>query len=139
MAKLNEIPDKSPFRVPEGYFEDVTRKIISETTGTKNTERKPVIHFRFKSVLLAAASIAGFVVLSYTAVKLLSAERIRLNHSEVIMEDYSSPYNDIDIYSLEENAASLVIPENGPDASKSDIIDYLLLENIEISEIYEQL
>jgi hypothetical protein len=47
--------------------------------------------------------------------------------------------NDIDIQSLEENAASLVLPEEAPEVNKTDIIDYLLLENIEINDIYEQL
>jgi hypothetical protein len=47
--------------------------------------------------------------------------------------------NDLDIYYLEENAASLVIPAEVPDVSKAEIIEYLVLENIEISDIYEQL
>ena len=41
--------------------------------------------------------------------------------------------------SLEENASSLVLSDEGPDVSKKDIIDYLMLENIEINDIYEQL
>ena len=40
---------------------------------------------------------------------------------------------------LEENTASLIQFEEGPNVSKSEIIDYLLLENIEIEDIYEQL
>ena len=31
------------------------------------------------------------------------------------------------------------MPEQGPDVSKAEIIEYLLLENIEINDIYEQL
>ena len=34
--------------------------------------------------------------------------------------------NDIDISSLEEDASSLVLSEEGPDVSKKDIIDYLI-------------
>ena len=40
--------------------------------------------------------------------------------------------NDIDISTLEENASSLV-SEQVPDVPHKDIIDYLLLENIEIN------
>jgi hypothetical protein len=47
--------------------------------------------------------------------------------------------NDIDILSLEEKAALLGLSDEGADINKSDIINYLLLENIEINEIYEQL
>jgi len=28
MNKLNEIPEKNPFKVPDNYFEEVNRKII---------------------------------------------------------------------------------------------------------------
>jgi len=47
--------------------------------------------------------------------------------------------NDIDISSLEEKASTLVLSEEGPAVSKKDIIDYLLLENIELNDIYEHL
>jgi hypothetical protein len=47
--------------------------------------------------------------------------------------------NDIDILSLEESAASLGFSEEGTEVDKKDIIDYLLLENIEINDIYEKL
>jgi hypothetical protein len=33
MKKLNETPGKNPFKVPENYFEEVNRKILSETAG----------------------------------------------------------------------------------------------------------
>jgi hypothetical protein len=54
-------------------------------------------------------------------------------------ENTESYINDLDISSIEEDASSLVLQEEGPDVSKKDIIDYLLSENIEISDIYEQL
>ena len=140
MKKLVKIKERNPFRVPEGYFEEVNRKIISATSGTGKTESRPVHAFRFRPYLLAAASVAGFIVLSYAAIKFIVPHRIEKQASEVTNEVYFSPYfNDLDIYSLEENASTLAIPEYGPDVSKAEIIEYLVLENIEISEIYEQL
>jgi hypothetical protein len=47
--------------------------------------------------------------------------------------------NDIDVSAIEEKASSIVLSEEGPEVSKKDIIDYLLLENIELSDIYEKL
>ena len=95
---------------------------------------------RFRTYLLIAASVAGFILISYTAIKLLTADKINSQVSEVIYDVNSDSYiNDIDISSLEENASSLVLSEEGPDVSKTYIIDYLLLENIEINDIYEQL
>ena len=35
MKKLNDIDKKNPFKVPDNYFEDVNRKIISATSGVE--------------------------------------------------------------------------------------------------------
>jgi len=140
MKKLDNIPDRNPFRVPDGYFEDVNRKMIISATGNRHRDSRRGLFYRLRPYLLAAASVTGFVLLSYTAIRLLTTHRINHPESEAAIEDYFSPYiNDLDIYSLEENAASQVIPEQRPDVSKAEIVEYLVLENIEISEIYEQL
>jgi hypothetical protein len=140
MKKLDITERKNPFRVPGGYFEEVNKRIISATSGKSQEERRPVKSFRFKPYLLAAASIAGFIILSYTAMKILVPQWSDLKESEVIQDEFFSPYLDeLDIYALEENAASLSIPDQGPDVSKAEIIEYLMLENIEIGDIYEQL
>jgi hypothetical protein len=47
--------------------------------------------------------------------------------------------NDIDLIVLEEKAVSLEIPEERPRVDNQDIIDYLIKENIDINDIYEQL
>ena len=139
MNKIENRPDKNPFKVPEGYFDEVNNRIIGATSGKIPDEKRSIIHHHFRPLLLAAASIAGFVILSYTAIMLINSRRI--SHTAGIMtEDYFSPaFNDLDIYSIEENAASVAVPEQGPDVSKSEIIDYLVLDNVEINEIYEQL
>jgi hypothetical protein len=140
MKKLDKIPGKNPFRVPDGYFEEVNRNIIAVANGKNHNDSKAGLFHRLKPYLLAAASVAGFILLSYTAIRLLPLHQINREESEAAFEDYYSPYiNDLDIYSLEENAASLAIPEQGPDVSKAEIIEYLVLENIEINDIYEQL
>lgn len=139
MQKLNEIPDNNPFKVPENYFEEVNSKIISTTSGYNQEVRKIGSYNRFRPYFLIAASVTGFILLGYAAVKMLTPGRINSQVSEVMFEEYSESYiNDIEIITLEENAASLFLSEEVPDVNKSDIIDYLLLENIEISYI-EQL
>jgi hypothetical protein len=140
MKKLNEIPGKNPFKVPENYFEDVNRKIISATSGYDMDVKKRVQVKRLRPYLAVAASVAAFILLSYTALKLLTPDSINLQVSEVINGNYSTPYeNDIDIFTLEENVASLLPEDEGLFANETDIIDYLILENIDISDIYEQL
>ena len=140
MKKFDKISGKNPFRVPEGYFEEVNKKIFSATSGNSHGARRSGVSFRLRPYLLAAASIAGFVILSYTTVRIIAPRVFNMHESELIPDDYFSPYlNDLDIYYLEENAALLTIPDQGPDLSKAEIIEYLVLENIEISDIYEQL
>jgi hypothetical protein len=140
MQKLNDITGKNPFKVPENYFEDVNRKIISAASGHVAELKKAGLYKRLRPYFLIAATVTGFVFLSYTAVKLLNAGKITSQASEVINEENAGSYiNDIDILTLEENAAPLDLSEEGPDVNKTDIIDYLMLNNIEISDIYEQL
>lgn len=140
MKKLNDIPRKNPFRVPDNYFEEVNRKIISVTSGIDQEVRKVSIYNRFRTSLLIAASFAGLILISYTAIKLLTPVKINSQVSEVLLEINPDSYiNDIDLSSLEEDASSLILYEEGPDVSKKDIIDYLLSENVELNDIYEQL
>jgi hypothetical protein len=140
MNKLSNIPDKNPFRVPDNYFEEVNRKIISATSGIDQEVRKAGFYYRFRTSLLIAASVAGFIIISYTAMKLFIPDNKKSQVSEVLSEMNPDSYiNDIDISSLEEDASSFIAPEAGPDVSKKDIIDYLLFENIEVNDIYEHL
>lgn len=140
MKKLIDIPDKNPFKVPENYFEEVNRKIISDISGYNLKVKKIGLYNRFRPYLLIAASVTGLIILSYTAVKLLTPNKMNLPVSDVVYDENSvQDINDIDIISLEERIASMANSEEEPDVNKTDIIDYLLLENIEINDIYEQL
>jgi len=140
MQKLNDIPEKSPFKVPDNYFEEVNRKIISVTSGSDKEVRKVRIYNRFRTNLLIAASVAGLILISYATIKLLTPENRNSQVSEVLHEINPDSYiNDIDISSLEEDASSLVLPDEGPDVSKKEIIDYLLLNNVDLNDIYERL
>jgi hypothetical protein len=140
MKKINDIPDKNPFKVPESYFEEVNRKIISATSGYELEIRKVSFYNRFRTRLLVAASIGGFIIISFTAIRLLSRDKRNFEVSQVLNEiNTDSIINEIDLSSLEENASSIVLSEEGLDVSKKDIIDYLLINNVDINDIYEQL
>lgn len=141
MHKLNEIQNLSPFKVPENYFEDVNRKIISATSEEYNHEVKMIgLYSRFRTYFLIAASVTGIFILSYTTLKLLTPFTENSILSEVLYEEIPELYiNDIDILTLEENVSSLIFSVSESQMNKPVIIDYLLLENIEIDEIYEKL
>ena len=140
MTNLNEIPPKNPFKVPSNYFDDVNRKIISVTSDIEPEVRKISFYNRFRTSILIAASVAGFIILSYGTVRLFISDRSKSTVSEMLNEiNPDSLINDIDIASIEESASSLALPQEGLDVSRKDIIDYLLLENVEINDIYERL
>ena len=140
MQKLNDIPDKNPFKVPDNYFEEVNRKIISATSGFDQEVKVIRTYNRFRTYLLIAASVAGFILISFAAIKLLTPGKSNPQVSEVFYGvNPDSCLNDIDISSLEEKASSIVFSEERPEVSNNDIIEYLLLENIELNDIYEKL
>lgn len=140
MKKLTDIPDKNPFKVPDNYFEEVNRKIISVTAGAELEIKKASSPNRFRTIFLIAASFLGFILIGYTALVLFTSEKKNNQVSAVLQEMSPDAYiNDIDISSLEEDASSLVLSEGGTGVSKPEIIEYLLQNNIEINEIYEHL
>jgi hypothetical protein len=140
MKKFKDIPDKNPFKVPDNYFEEVNRKIISATVGIEQETKKISMYNRFRPYLLIAASVTGLILITYSALTVFNNNRNSNKLSESYYnEDYQLYLNELDIATLEDNTASLIQLEEGPDVSKSEIIDYLLQENIEIEEIYEQL
>ncbi len=59
---------------------------------------------------------------------------------EISLQEFSESYlNDIDLLTLEEKAGSLTPYEDVPNVNNTEIIEYLLLENINENEIYELL
>jgi len=140
MKNLDEIKAKNPFKVPDGYFEEVNRKVISATTGSGDEKTEPVKSFRLHPYLMVAASIAGFILLSYTGLKIYNSAKTKREIPGLTLSEYQiTLMNEIDILTLEESAENMVFTEEVPNVDKSDIIDYLLLENVQLSDIYEQL
>jgi hypothetical protein len=140
MKRIEDIPGKNPFKVPDSYFEDVNRRIIAATNGENRFAKKPGILLRLRPYILVAASVAGFVILSYTAAILFSGKESDMGQEDLSALTFSESYiNDIDLYTLEESAASYDIHDGISGVENSEIINYLMLENIEINEIFEQL
>ena len=81
MKNLNDQNKKNPFRIPENYFAEVNMKIISATSSVPSADDKkigrPGIYNRFRTRLLIAASITGFILLSWYCIKDLFRSKIR--------------------------------------------------------------
>lgn len=144
MKESDKIPGKNPFKVPDDYFEDVNRKIISATvedeTSTEPEVRKIRLFDRLRPVLAVAASVTVLVLLTYTVLMVFLPDSKSSKMPEISLIEFSDSFlDDIDIQTLEENVDPTAFYDKVPDVSNSEIIDYLILENIEINDIYELL
>jgi len=140
MKKLDEIKGKNPFKVPESYFEEVNRKIIASTAGTETEASQKGLYRRLRPILAAAASVAVLILLGYATLKIFFPSDNAKRIPEISLQEFSDTYlNDIDVLSLEEAVDPAAFYDKVPDVSNSEIIDYLVLENIDLNEIYELL
>ena len=137
MNNTDQIPNKNPFKVPENYFTEVNRKIISATTGETEKPASMGIYRKIRPYLLAAASVSGFIIISYFTLMIITSRKdVEANFTNRITMPY---INDIDIYSIEESIGAIDITEGLHDIKKTDIVDYLIHENIEADAIIEML
>jgi hypothetical protein len=140
MKEFKEISEKSPFKVPENYFEEVNRKIITSTSGYGSMVKEKNLYRKLIPYLAVAASVALLTLLSYTTIYVISSGRNKPIMPEISLNEFSDNYfNDIDILTLEQNAGSIDPDIAQLNINSNDIIDYLLFENIEINVLHEQL
>jgi hypothetical protein len=140
MKELNEISNRNPFTIPENYFEEATRKIISSTAGNHSEVKVRSIYSKLRPYFAVAASIAFLSLLSYTAIHFINKTKTAERAPEISLNEFSENYlNDIDNLTLEENVGSIEQIVTSINLNSKDIIDYLVLENIDINDIYGQL
>lgn len=140
MKELKDISKQNPFKVPENYFEEVNRKILTETSGIESGGIMKGVVMRLSPYLAVAASIAVLVVFSYTAFRFFNPAKNTSGLPGITLSEFTDNYlDDIDILTLEENAATTGLFIEVTGFNNNDIIDYLVLENIDIYDIHEQL
>jgi len=140
MKTSDKIPPGNPFKVPEKYFEGLNSRIIASTVEVQDKKNKSGLYVRLKPFLAIAASVAVLALLTYTGMILFSPRSESALLSGIPVEEYPETIlNEIDILTLEGNLVLTEIPDMEPGINEKDIIDYLLLENIDVNEIQEQL
>jgi len=138
MKDLKEIADKNPFGVPENYFEELNSKIIASTAGSEPETRTKGLYRRLKPYLAVAASVAVLVLLSYTALKVFDPSDKKGEIPYMSFQEFSETYlYDIDVLTLEENLTAIASNNQLPDVSNEEIFDFLILENVDLNDIYE--
>jgi hypothetical protein len=141
--KLNdEIKKKNPFRVPDGYFESLTERTMSAIKEVFEEEEKPVRRLHLRPYLALAAAVLGFAVITTVMVKLVSGDRgtkVKASDSEIFAD---LAVEEIDTYMIESEwskTEAADITSEKEDISTDAIIDYLMMEGIDINDIYELL
>lgn len=138
MEDFKETADRNPFRVPENYFEDLNERIKSSSEGIEQVKKNKGLYHRMRPFLAAAASVALLFALSYISLKIFRPSSGREDLPEISLQEFTDTYLDeIDIFTIEEVISPVAFYEEIPDVSNNDIIDYLLLENIKLNDIYE--
>ena len=140
MKTSDKIPTGNPFKVPEKYFEELNNRIIASTVESKHKKEKPGLYVRLRPFLAIAAAVAVLALLTYTGMNLFSPRNESALLSGIPVEEYPEAIlNEVDILTLEGNLVFTEIPDMEPGINEKDIIDYLVLENIDINELQEQL
>ena len=154
MKLNNEIKSTNPFRVPEGYFDNLTEKMMSAVreSGKQDIsdagEEKPVRKISLRPYLALAAAIAGFALVTTFMVRLVRNDRAATMQSEDYGYFADLAADEIDIYMIEnelrnaEQADVTVWLEEETlekEISTEAIIDYLTTEDIDLNDIYELL
>jgi hypothetical protein len=140
MKPTEDIPRKNPFKIPENYFEEVNRKIMSATAGGEPIVFKKGLYRKLRPWLAIAASVAVFTLLGYGAVKVFLPGNRNMEVPEISLQEFTETYfDDIDLSTLEESVASIIPFPEGPDVNSRELIEYLMLEDISENEIYELL
>jgi len=138
MKELKDIPKHNPFKVPEKYFEDLEGRILKATTGAKVLKARKGVIRRVLPYLAAAASVALLALLGYSFFYGgPDGDRAELVTEATVNELTEGYLNDIDLYTLEDRVAGSGSFLERSGAEESDIIDYLISENIDVSDIYE--
>ena len=115
---LSEYGNKRPFKLPEGYFDNLDEQIISQIVevkdDTNNHEKvniKPIRRFR---PLLIAASFVGLIVVGEASINLFqqyqSAEKVETKVNKLMMQPTSQ--KKIDSSEMEEAEEYMMIDQD---------------------------
>jgi len=129
-TKIEDIPKDGMFNVPEGYFENFTGRVMQKVEAlTPDTRPARTIPLKSRRVLLVAASIAGFIILSFAGYRAL-----HIKHENNLLSQ-ADTYEIVDYYAsdFEENILIGNLPETKPASeTESDaMISYLVDEGID--------
>ncbi len=143
MKPEDEIKNSNPFKVPDGYFENLTDRTMSAISKIRKeeetVEKRPARKVSLRPYLALAAAIVGFAVIATVMIRLVTGP-VKDNAGNYTTELYSDlALEDIDTYLIESELSQAGVTENpelDETVSSEAIIDYLLQENVDVDDIY---
>ena len=142
--KNNDFPGEAgkelPFKAPDGYFDQFTERLQSRMQQEKQLSWMGRTYQLIRPQLAMAAIIIGFVVISYTGIRIILNDRITepsIMEIAYALDDYLYDMDD-------ELLISTIIEEeieigwiNGGYES-DDIMDYLMEEEIDYTNLIDE-
>ncbi len=132
MTDRSKIKDKNPFRVPDNYFSEVSRKIYERTEAPGRLKSKNRVIGLVKPALMLAAAMMAFAIISYTGLRLLFPE-----YGETDEENFTELLYQFDEVELIDKLTEQEPDDDIQSAEPDEIIDYLLDHDIEYTSIME--
>lgn len=140
MKTDNKIEKKEPFRVPDGYFESLSDRVIisvkkkeeNSGTGYKNKGGFRRIHY----YLAVAAIVTGMAVISSVVIKLVSKPD---NNFYALSGSATNLYEllteEIDIYTIESEYINSAESNNASHVLPDDFSESMIIENLDETDI----
>ena len=143
----DKIKNSNPFKVPDGYFDTLTERTMSAIRESREQEETPestlvpVRSLNYKPFLALAAFVIGFAMLATVMIKLLNTDKVS-EDVEIVSTLYADlAAEELDAYMIEYELSQTEPLEltltSEEEISSEAIIDYLMMEDIDLNDIYE--
>lgn len=137
MSKLDNIEKKNPFKVPDGYFEEMTTRLM-DSVKEPVPEVKRSVYTLIRPHLTMAAAMIALVIVSYTGLRLVLPDQQGYpDFDQGELAEYLSM--EVDEHYIVEHFGSGESSESSGEIPDSEIISYLLDNNIDYISIIENL
>lgn len=141
MEQFKNNNSKNPFRVPENYFEELTERILDNTSEKGSAGRKATLSF-LKPYYTLAAVIAGAAIITLAILQVTTpySKVTSGGNSEIIADVPQFLIDGMDMYLIESQHNSETSDEVEPSADDRElIIEYLMLNEVDMSLLYTYL
>ncbi len=148
--KLNDkIKNSNPYKVPDGYFDRLTERTMSairenqEQGEPVGSEGKQARRITLRPFFALAAAIIGVAIIATVMIRLVSTSRLseRYDTGYSLFADLAT--EELDTYMLEYELSQSepleMSQSQDVEISSEAIIDYLMMEDIDLNDIYELL